>query len=195
MPSHPDTTFTSGFLAETHEVTNVACELQDYNMYTEDAALVEAVQREGGAAAQRGLVAFGHMAGAADYLELGRLVNHVQPEFDSHDRFGRRIDLVKFHPAYHQLMKTAMDHGLHASPWTAPEPGAHVARAARFYLQSQVEAGHGCPVTMTFAAVPTLRLQPDLADAWLPRITSSLYGALPPMTNAAAIIQRATPRV
>jgi len=75
------------------------------------------------------------------------------------DRFGHRTDLVRFHPAYHALMRTAITEGLHASPWTEPGPGAHVARAARYYLQAQVEAGHGCPITMTFAAIPSLRLQ------------------------------------
>jgi putative acyl-CoA dehydrogenase len=162
-------------LAETHVPHNLSCELQNYNLYTQDRALVEAVQREGGAAAEVGLADFGQLCGAADYLELGRLANHVTPEFDTHDRFGNRIDLVRFHPAYHQLMQTAITHGLHASPWTTPGPGAHVARAARFYLHSQVEAGHGCPITMTFAAVPALQLQPDLATSWIPKITARVY--------------------
>jgi putative acyl-CoA dehydrogenase len=161
--------------AETHTPGNLSCELQDYNLYTQDLALVEAVRREGGASAEASLSAFGQKVGTAAYLELGRLANLVRPELDIHDRFGRRIDLVRFHPAYHQLMQTAIEHGLHASPWTAPGPGAHVARAARFYLHSQAEAGHGCPITMTFAAVPALRQQGDLAQRWLPQITSRIY--------------------
>ena len=84
------------------------------------------------------------------------------PTEHTHDRYGRRVDLVRFHPAYHELMRAAIEEGLHSSPWTEPREGAHVARAARFYMQSQVEAGHGCPITMTFAAVPCLKLQPDL---------------------------------
>ena len=108
------------YLADTHEVSNLSHELCDYNMYTEDAALSEAVQREGGAWAAPALTEFGRMTGSADYLELGRLANRFTPEFDTHDRFGNRIDLVSFHPAYHQLMKTAIEHGLHAAPWTAP---------------------------------------------------------------------------
>jgi putative acyl-CoA dehydrogenase len=103
------------------------------------------------------------------------LANKFKPELDTHDRFGRRIDLVRFHPAYHQLMKTSIEHGLHASPWTAPQAGAHVVRAAKTYLHTQVEAGHGCPITMTFAAVPTLRLQPELAALWEPKITARVY--------------------
>jgi len=108
-------------------------------------------------------------------LELGHLANKFPPEFDSHDRFGHRVDLVRFHPAYHQLMARAIGEGLHSSPWTEPRTGAHVARAARFYMQSQIEAGHGCPITMTFASVAALRRQPDLAQTWLPKITARSY--------------------
>ncbi|WP_114972713.1 isovaleryl-CoA dehydrogenase [Rhodoferax ferrireducens] len=163
------------YLAETHEVSNVSRELCDYNMYTEDAALREAVQREGGQWAERELTEFGQLTGSAAYLELGQLANKFPPELETHDRFGHRIDLVKFHPAYHQLMTTSIEHGLHASPWTVPGPGAHVARAAKTYLHTQVEAGHGCPITMTFAAVPTLRLQPELAQIWEPQVTARVY--------------------
>ena len=176
MDNTPPTDDLSGrFLAETHTVSNVSQELRDYNMYTEDAALVAGVQREGGAWAEADLAKFGQLTGSGEYLELGALANQFRPELHTHDRFGRRIDEVRFHPAYHQLMKSAIEHGLHASPWTAPGPGAHVARAARVYLQTQVEAGHGCPITMTFAALPSLRLQPELSQLWEPRITAPLY--------------------
>jgi putative acyl-CoA dehydrogenase len=162
-------------LAETHEVVNVGHELVNYDMYRQDAALVEAVQREGAGWADAALGEFGRLAGSADYLELGVLANQNPPVLDTHDRFGRRVDLVKFHPAYHQLMRSAIEHGIHASPWAEPRPGAHVARAARFYLQTQVEAGHGCPITMTFASVPALQTTPELAAAWVPRITARTY--------------------
>lgn len=165
----------SSYLADTHAVSNVSRELCDYNMYTQDSALQEAVKREGALWAEKDLTAFGQLTGSADYLELGNLANRFTPEFDTHDRFGNRIDLVKFHPAYHQFMKTSIEHGLHSSPWTDPKPGAHVARAAGTYLQTQVEAGHGCPITMTFAAIPALRLQPDLARVWEPKITARIY--------------------
>ena len=163
------------YFAETHELSNLSNELCDYNMYSEDAALSEAVRREGGGWAERELTEFGKMAGSAGYLELGKLANQHLPELETHDRFGKRIDLVKFHPAYHQLMKTAIEHGLHASPWSEPKPGAHVARAAKTYMHSQVEAGHGCPITMTFASVPALRQQSDLAAVWEPKITARVY--------------------
>jgi putative acyl-CoA dehydrogenase len=163
------------FLAETHEVFNVGRELVDFNPYLQDSALREAVQREGAAWAQEALTHFGALTGSADYIALGVQANQHPPELDTHDRFGRRIDLVRYHPAYHRLMKTAVEHGLHASPWSDPRPGAHVARAAHSYLQSQVEAGHGCPVTMTFAAIPALRCTPELARAWEPKITARIY--------------------
>jgi len=167
LPSH--------YLADTHRVENVSCELADYNMYAQDTALREAVQREGAAWAEADLLRFGQLTGSAEYLEQGHLANKHQPELETHDRFGNRIDLVKFHPAYHRFMGTAIEHGLHSSPWTDPRPGAHVARAAGNYLQTQVEAGHGCPITMTFAAIPALRLQPDLAAQWEPKVTARVY--------------------
>ncbi len=163
------------YLAETHEVFNVGRALVDYNMYRQDIALVEAVHREGAAWADEALHAFGSMVGSADYLELGALANQNPPVLDTHDRFGHRVDLVKFHPAYHQLLNTAIEHGLHASPWMDPKPGAHVARAAHYYLHYQVEAGHACPVTMTFASVPALSTTPELAAHWIPRILTPHY--------------------
>ena len=163
------------FLADTHEVKNVARELVDYNLYAEDAALQEAVRREGASWADDALGRFGAHIGRAEYLELGALANRNPPELDTHDRFGNRVDLVRFHPAYHALMKTAIEHGLHSSPWTEPKPGAHVARAAHCYLHTQVEAGHGCPITMTFASIPSLRTTPALAALWEPKVTARVY--------------------
>src|SRR5690606_14017798 len=93
----------------------------------------------------------------------------------SHDRYGHRIDRVNYHPAYHNLMRMALREGLHSAPWTDPRPGAQVVRAAKHYLHAQVEAGHGCPVTMTFAAVPSLRLTPSIAERWLPKVTARDY--------------------
>ncbi len=166
---------TASFLAETHEVVNVSRELTDFNPYLQDAALQAAVRREGAQWAHDSLITFGELTGSAEYLEQGVLANHCAPELDTHDRFGHRIDQVRFHPAYHRLMRTAIERGLHSSPWTDPRPGAHVARAAHNYLHTQVDAGHGCPITMTFAAVPTLRTTPSLAQLWEPKITARVY--------------------
>src|SRR4051794_23922887 len=161
--------------AVTHEVINQPAELADYNLFSADRPLVEAVAREGAGWAANDIADFGARIGAADYLDLGAQANRHLPEFDTHDRYGRRIDLVRFHPAYHRLMQTAIAEGLHASPWTDPRKGAHVARAARFYMHSQVEPGHGCPISMTFAAVPCLSLQADVAKQWLPKIFARGY--------------------
>jgi putative acyl-CoA dehydrogenase len=166
---------TPALLAETHEVINVSRELVDFNAFEQDAALQAAVTREGAAWAHGELVAFGALTGSAEYLELGVQANRFGPELDTHDRFGNRVDLVRFHPAYHALMKTAIEHGLHSSPWTDPRPGAHVARAAHNVLHTQVDAGHGCPITMTFAVIPSLRTTPALAAQWEPRITARNY--------------------
>jgi len=165
----------STHLAATHEVINQPTALAGYNLYESDPALREAVAREGAGWADESLRAFGARAGTAEYLHLGELANRHPPELDTHDRFGHRIDQVNFHPAYHELMRVAVEEGLHASHWTDPGPGAHVARAARFYLQSQVEAGHGCPITMTSAVVPSLRTEPVLASVWEPRLTARAY--------------------
>ncbi|MCB1539955.1 MAG: isovaleryl-CoA dehydrogenase [Rhodoblastus sp.] len=161
--------------AVTHEVINQPHELIDYNLYSSDRTLAEAVVRENAQWAENDLADFGARIGTADYLDLGAQANRHLPEYDTHDRYGRRVDLVRFHPSYHQLMKTSIEEGLHSSPWTDPRPGAHVARAARFYLHSQIEAGHGCPITMTFAAVPALKLQPEIAKEWLPKILARSY--------------------
>ena len=163
------------YLASTHEVINQPPALQDYNLFRQDQALVEGVRREGADWAETGLAEFGTLAGAASTIELGFQANENKPVFHSHDRFGHRIDQVNFHPAYHSLMRIAMEHGLHSSPWTHPGAGAHVARAARYYMHAQVEAGHGCPITMTFAAIPSIRKQPELAALWQDKILANEY--------------------
>ena len=160
---------------ETHTVANVATDLVDFNLYTSDTVLMEAVAREGGAWAHDDLSRFGALLGSADLLEQGHLANRYPPELDTHDRFGNRVDLVRYHPAYHQLMRTAFQHGLHSSPWTRPGPGAFVVRLARHFMQGQVEAGHCCPVTMTFAAIPSLRKQPELVALFEDKVLHNDY--------------------
>lgn len=171
---HPKTTQDS-WLASTHEVTNQPPALENYNLFTEDRALQEAVRREGATAAVGELETFGELAGRRETIELGFLANENKPAFNTHDRFGHRIDEVRFHPAYHELMRIAHHHGLHSSPWESPGKGAHVSRAAKYYLHTQVEAAHGCPITMTFAAMPSIMKQPDLAKIWAPKILSRDY--------------------
>lgn len=160
--------------ASTHQVENQPPSLENYNSYTTDCALQEGVKREGGTD-DAPLKAFGQWAGSSEAIALGFDANRYSPQLVTHDRQGHRVDLVEFHPAYHQLMQTAVEHGLHASPWRNPQPGAHVNRAANYFLQAQVEAAHGCPITMTFAALPALRHQPSLLERWGDKITAPHY--------------------
>jgi len=175
MTAQPPVSAQDRYLASTHDVTNMPPPLENYNLYLQDQALKDAVQREGGGWAEAELTAYGDLVGRPDMIELGFQANENKPVLRTHDRHGHRVDLVSFHPAYHQLMKTAIEHGLHSSPWTDPKAGAQVVRAAKYYLHAQVEAGHGCPITMTYACIPSLRHQPDLAKIWEPLVTSRQY--------------------
>ena len=157
------------------EVFNQPPPLADYNPYDTDAALREAVRREGGGNGEDTLSAFGRRMGSADILRLGVLADRHRPELQSHDRFGNRIDELEFHPAWHELMRLGIEAGLHARPWSEPGPGAHVERAALMMLRHQVEEGASCPLTMTFAVIPTLRLEPELAAQWEPVVLSRTY--------------------
>ncbi|MDN3639343.1 acyl-CoA dehydrogenase family protein [Simiduia curdlanivorans] len=167
---------TQAFLAETHNVENQSGALENYNSFAHDRALTQAT-RGFGTAEKKSLTEFGQLCGSAEYLHLGHLANQHKPQFKSHDRFGHRTDAVEFHPAYHQLMQSAIEHQLHSSPWLNPSDQGHQYRAAKYYLQAQVEAGHGCPITMTFASHPTLNKQANIAEAWQPLIQSSRYDA------------------
>ncbi|HEV7369337.1 isovaleryl-CoA dehydrogenase [Arenibaculum sp.] len=158
----------------THEVANQPPDFAGRNLYLTDLALREAVHREGAGWAEHDLASLGEEAGGERVLELGDLANRCPPELRAFDRFGRRVDEVRFHPAYHELMSLAVGHGIHSVAWTAGRPGGHVAHAAKGYLLAQAEAGVLCPVVMTHAVVPVLRRQPEL-EAWLPRVLSDRY--------------------
>ncbi|HEX2646932.1 MAG TPA: acyl-CoA dehydrogenase family protein, partial [Candidatus Dormibacteraeota bacterium] len=149
--------------------------LVDYNVFESDAVLREALEREGASWAHDLVFDLGALAGTQQAIDWGFQANTNPPKLRTHDRFGNRIDEVEFHPAWHELMRVAIGHGLHALPWREPRPGAHAARAAAFYVWSQVEGGHGCPVSMTYAAVPALRKSPHLAATWEPRMTTLDY--------------------
>jgi len=143
--------------------------LVGYDLFSQDRALVEALTREGGAGRVEECAAFGRLCGDAP-LELGRLANENPPKL-------RRDDDVEFHPAWHELLGLGVEHGLHAFPWADRAPGAHVARAAKFVVLAYAEAGVGCPLSMTYSAVPALRVDAGLAAAWEPRLTSRVYEA------------------
>ena len=169
----------------THQVTNQVPPLAGYDV-ADDPALLAAVDREGAGWVTSELHTLGLLAGSAGTSEQARLANEHPPVLRSHDRWGNRIDEVEFHPAWHALMTTAVGHGLHGTPWAGHQPGEHVARAAKFYVWSQAEAGHGCPVSMTYAAIPALRHAPALAGRFEPLLASRRYdpGLRPPESKA-----------
>jgi putative acyl-CoA dehydrogenase len=158
----------------THAVLNQATPLQGYNVFDQDRPLVEALHREGGGWAEERARTAGEFAGG-EGIELGRQANENPPILRTHDRFGNRIDEVEFHPAWHRLLHVSVSNGAHSLPWTDPRPGAHVARATIFMALGQAEGGHGCPISMTYSAVPALRAEPELAAEWEPLFTSTAY--------------------
>ncbi|MCK7622681.1 acyl-CoA dehydrogenase family protein [Streptomyces sp. RS10V-4] len=172
----------------THEVTNQAPPLTGFST-ADEPALLEALRRDGGAWGEPEVAALGALAGSAEVQDQARWAEQQPPRLHTHDRFGHRVDEVEFHPAWHRLMATAVEHGLHAAPWAETRPGAHLVRAAKFYVWSQAEPGHGCPVSMTYAAVPALRAAPRLAAAYEPLLTARHYdaGLRPPLTKRGLI--------
>jgi putative acyl-CoA dehydrogenase len=173
----------------THEVFNQPPPLEGYDAFTEDVALVEGVEREGGGPAADRLGRLGRLAGSAEAISWGFEANAFPPVLRTHDRYGRRLDRVEYHPSYHRLMEVAVTHGLHAAPWAERTAGAHVERAAAFSVWSQVDAGHGCPISMTYAVYPALRAQPELLETWGPRLTARTYdpGFVPAPAKAGAL--------
>jgi len=159
----------------THEVANQATPLEGLDTFAVNRPLREALEREGGGFAVEAAHELGRLAGRPEVIALGFQANEHPPVLHTHDRVGRRIDEVEFHPAWHELMRLGVSYGLHAAPWRDPRPGAHVARATLFSLLSSVEAGFGCPISMTYSIVPALRAQPELAADWEPGLTSLDY--------------------
>jgi putative acyl-CoA dehydrogenase len=175
--------------APTHDVTNQPPALCAYNLFETSAALTETLDAFEASGARGDLHELGALAGSEVVIAWGFEANRNPPVLRSFDRFGHRIDEVGYHPAYHKLMEAAVGRGLHASSWRNPGAGAQVARAAGFFLWSQVDAGHGCPISMTHASIPALRVQPDLADVWEPSIVSSVYDpALRPRTAKQGVL-------
>ncbi|MEV7511572.1 acyl-CoA dehydrogenase family protein [Streptomyces sp. NPDC090085] len=165
--------------ATTHTVSNQAPPLVGHDVYGGDRALTEGVERHLAAAdpellaeVREELTDLGHAAGSAQAQEWGAQANENPPKLRTHDRYGNRVDEVEFHPAWHRLLGHAVGAGL-TDAWG--RPAGHLRRAAGFFLWSQAEAGHGCPVSMTHAAVPALRADPALAAEWEPRLTSHVY--------------------
>ncbi|RSN19475.1 DNA alkylation response protein [Streptomyces sp. WAC 05977] len=161
-------------MPSTHEVTNQVPPLAEYDVAA-DPALLEGLERAGAGWAVAEVHALGRLAGSEQAQEWGRLVNENEPVLRTHDRVGNRIDEVEFHPYWHELMDVAVSHGLHAAPWRDSRPGAHAARAAKMYVWGQVDAGHTCPISMTYAAVPALRFNPELSARYEPLLAATEY--------------------
>ncbi len=183
-------------LVSTHEVQNQVPPFTGHNLFTEDAALREALGRWGAGAtvpaalASTDLDALGVLAGSGVAQTWADQADRVVPILHTHNAQGVRVDEVEFHPAWHQLMDVAVSNGLTAEPWTLPAgSGAHLRRAAGFVVWTQAEAAHLCPISMTYAAAPALRATPTLADRWLPGLASRTYdaGLRPPADKAGLI--------
>jgi putative acyl-CoA dehydrogenase len=160
---------------KTHTVFNQAPPLEGVNVFSSNLPLLEATSREGAGWVTERASQLGELIGGAPQQEWGRLANENKPILHTHDRYGNRIDEVEFHPAWHQLMTLGVEHELHSLPWTSEEPFAHTARAAMYMTAMQAEAGFACPITMTYAVVPALRAQPELAAEWEPLVTATSY--------------------
>jgi len=159
---------------DTHEVTNQPPPFEDMDLFATDRALMDAVVKANGAPHQERLGAIGRRAGSAEVIGWGVEANRHPPELDTHDRWGRRIDEVRFHPAYHQLMDLGLGAGVASVAWDGT-PAGHVAHAATLFLTGQPDAGTSCPMTMTYASVPALSVEPAVRDEWVPRITAGRY--------------------
>ncbi|WP_405058438.1 acyl-CoA dehydrogenase family protein [Kribbella sp. NBC_01505] len=162
-------------MADPNAATNQAPPLHGVNFFTSDAALGDALRPYADLVKDPGLVRIGEVAGSEEALSHALPANQNPPVLRTHDRYGNRIDEVEFHPSWHWLMEQAVGFGLQAAPWTSSQPSPHLTRAAGFYVWSQVEPGHGCPISMTYAAVPALRTDERLAAEWVPQLASTEY--------------------
>lgn len=160
-------------MPDTHVVTNQVPPLVDYNPATSP-VLMEALIREGGQWGVDEVTELGAIAGSATAQRWGDLADRNRPILHTHDRYGHRVDEIEYDPAYHELMRTAIAHGLHGAPWADDRPGAHVVRAAKMSVWTP-EPGHVCPISMTYAVVPALRHNPELAAVYEPLLTSRVY--------------------
>jgi putative acyl-CoA dehydrogenase len=158
----------------THSVQNQPPAFEDINTWTSDVALREATEREGGAWAASELEAFGERVGSAEVIAWGFEANRHRPELTTFDKYGQRVDEVRYHPSYHSLMRLAIEAGMHSVAWTAPH-GGNVAHAAYEFLMTQAEPGVCCPLSMTYAVVPALCHQSEIAEAWIPKLTARNY--------------------
>ncbi|MBJ8344113.1 acyl-CoA dehydrogenase family protein [Antrihabitans sp. YC2-6] len=158
----------------THEVFNQVPNILPYDT-ADHPALLEGLRREGAAWAEGEVREIGTLAGSVEVQEWGRVANEYPPVLRTHDRYGNRIDEVEFHPYWHNLMDVAVSRGLHGTPWVQTEAGAHVARAAKLAAWGPSDAGHMCPISMTYAVIPALRHNKELSERYEPLLASTSY--------------------
>ncbi|SDK87776.1 putative acyl-CoA dehydrogenase [Glycomyces sambucus] len=176
-------------MTETHVVANQPPPLADLNLWDANAPLREAASWAGADWIEADARRLGGVLGTAEAARWAEEAHRYPPVLRTHDRYGNRADEVDFHPSWHRFMGLAVEYGAHAMPWAAAKPGAHAARAVLMSLLAQVEPGHCCPVSMTYAAVPALRAEPALAAEWEPRITSLTYDfGLRPAADKAGVL-------
>jgi len=169
--------------------SNQAPPLVGHNAVTSDLALVEAVTRHASGDVVADITAIGAEAGSAEAREHGMLANEFHPELRPYDRYGNRIDEVRFHPSWHWLMERGVGHGLQAAPWESEAAHPHVRRAAGFFAWSQTEPGHGCPISMTYAAIPALRADDAVAKEWTPKLAAPSYDfGLRPLAEKSGVL-------
>ncbi len=151
-------------------VENQSVPFEDIDLLALDPALREALEREGAGWAVDRVREAGLVAASAEGQAHGRRAERNEPKLITHDRFGHRVDQVELDPSWHWLLRGAIARQIHALPWADGRPGAHVARAALESMWTHANAGVMCPVSMTYSAVPALRVDPSLAAEWEPRL-------------------------
>jgi putative acyl-CoA dehydrogenase len=159
----------------THSVTNMPPHLGDQDLWHGDVALRDCVKREGAGLAEDQLARLGKSAGAAETFEKADAANRSAPELQAYDRYGMRINQVKFHPSYHDLMDLAISHQVATFAWGHEGSGGQVGHMALAYMFSQAEGGVMCPMAMTYSVIPVLRANPGAGDDWIPRLLSTSY--------------------
>ena len=166
--------------ASTHDVVNQAPPIAPYNVFEADLPLGEALAREGGGWGVDRLRDTGELAGSPEAIDHANRAERNEPILRTHNRYGNRIDQVELDPSWHWSLRQAIEREIHCLSWRDPQPGAHTVRAALFIVWSQVGSGVMCPVSMTYAAIPALRENAELAAEWEPRLTRPSYddGAL-----------------
>ena len=174
----------------THEVSNTPPHLSSQNLWQSDKALQEVIKREGATQAVAHLAEFGKLAGADETFEKANQANRYPPELHAFDRYGMRINQTQFHPAYHDLMKLAVENEVSNYAWNHPGRGAHVAHGGLTYQFHQVEGGVLCPMAMAYSAIPPLRTTPAIAETWIPRLLSKQYDSrdIPAERKSGALI-------